>query len=159
MVHATKQAKQTLHVILNGQFYYMCLVIVEFSKHKWTSYLYATNAGDIPINPGMWCHICRGHSNQSRHVMSHMQGTFQSIQACDVTYVQTFSLHPPIHTNNNNNTNNNNWRVRHYTVVSNWESGYMWTYVCHFCTLTLAYFCVSSVFDPVPNFTKQNPSV
>ncbi len=22
--------------------------------------------------------------------------------------------------------------------------------------LTLSYFCVSSVFDPVPNFTKQN---
>ncbi len=28
-----------------------------------------------------------------------------------------------------------------------------------FCTLTLAYFCVSSVFDPVPSFTKQNPPV
>ncbi len=28
-----------------------------------------------------------------------------------------------------------------------------------FCTLTLAYFCVRSVFDPVPNFTKQNPPV
>ncbi len=26
-----------------------------------------------------------------------------------------------------------------------------------FCTLTLAYFCVRSVFDPVLNFTKQNP--
>ncbi len=26
-----------------------------------------------------------------------------------------------------------------------------------FCTLTIAYFCVRSVFDPVPNFTKQNP--
>ncbi len=26
-----------------------------------------------------------------------------------------------------------------------------------FCTLTLAYFCVCSVFDPVRNFTKQNP--
>ncbi len=25
-----------------------------------------------------------------------------------------------------------------------------------FCTLTLAYFCVCSLFDPVPNFTKQN---
>ncbi len=37
-------------------------------------------------------------------------------------------------------------------------------YICgdvrmSFCTLTLAYFCVSSVFDPVPNFTKQNPPV
>ncbi len=28
-----------------------------------------------------------------------------------------------------------------------------------FCTLTLAYFCVCSVFDPVPSFTKQNPPV
>ncbi len=28
-----------------------------------------------------------------------------------------------------------------------------------FCTLTLVYFCVRSVFDPVPNFTKQNPPV
>ncbi len=28
-----------------------------------------------------------------------------------------------------------------------------------FCTLTLAYFCVLSVFDPVPNCTKQNPLV
>ncbi len=28
------------------------------------------------------------------------------------------------------------------------------TYVI--CTLTLTYFCVSSLFDPVPNFTKQN---
>ncbi len=25
-----------------------------------------------------------------------------------------------------------------------------------FCTLTLAYVCVSSVFDPVPNYTEQN---
>ncbi len=24
------------------------------------------------------------------------------------------------------------------------------------CTLTLSYLCVRSVFDPVPNFTKQN---
>ncbi len=28
-----------------------------------------------------------------------------------------------------------------------------------FCTLTLMYFCVRSVFDPVPNFTKQNPLI
>ncbi len=35
---------------------------------------------------------------------------------------------------------------------------YMWTYMS-FCTMTLAYFCVRSVFDPVPNFTKQNPLV
>ncbi len=28
-----------------------------------------------------------------------------------------------------------------------------------FCTLTLAYFCVRTVFDPVPNFTKRNPPV
>ncbi len=28
-----------------------------------------------------------------------------------------------------------------------------------FCTLTLTNLCVSSVFDPVPNFTKQNPLV
>ncbi len=28
-----------------------------------------------------------------------------------------------------------------------------------FCTSTLVYFCVSSVFDPVPNFTEQNPQV
>ncbi len=28
-----------------------------------------------------------------------------------------------------------------------------------FCTLTLAYFCVRSVFDPFPNFTKQNRPV
>ncbi len=26
-----------------------------------------------------------------------------------------------------------------------------------FCTLTLSYFCVSFVFDPILNFTKQNP--
>ncbi len=26
-------------------------------------------------------------------------------------------------------------------------------------SLTLTYFCVSLVFDPVPNFTKQNPLV
>ncbi len=37
---------------------------------------------------------------------------------------------------------------------------YVWTYkIMLFCTLTLAYFCVRSVFDPVPNFTKQNPPV
>ncbi len=35
---------------------------------------------------------------------------------------------------------------------------YVWTYVRHFCTLTLA-FCVSSVVDPVPNCTEQNPLV
>ncbi len=40
--------------------------------------------------------------------------------------------------------------------------GYGFVYICcvdvrmSFCTLTLAYFCVRSVFDPVPNFTKQN---
>ncbi len=28
-----------------------------------------------------------------------------------------------------------------------------------FCTLTITYFCVSSVFDPVPNCTQQNPLV
>ncbi len=28
-----------------------------------------------------------------------------------------------------------------------------------FCTLTLVYFSVSSVFDPVPNCTEQNPLV
>ncbi len=28
-----------------------------------------------------------------------------------------------------------------------------------FCALTLSYFCVSMVIDPVPNFTKQNPLV
>ncbi len=28
-----------------------------------------------------------------------------------------------------------------------------------FCTLTFSYFCVSSLFDPVPNFTKWNPPV
>ncbi len=28
-----------------------------------------------------------------------------------------------------------------------------------FCTLTLAYFCVNSVFDPVPKITKQNTLV
>ena len=27
------------------------------------------------------------------------------------------------------------------------------------CTLTLIYFCVSSVFNHVPNFTKQNPLI
>ncbi len=27
------------------------------------------------------------------------------------------------------------------------------------CTLYLAYFCIISVFDPVPNFTKQNTPV
>ncbi len=26
-----------------------------------------------------------------------------------------------------------------------------------FCTLTLSYFCVSLVFDPILNFTEQNP--
>ncbi len=28
-----------------------------------------------------------------------------------------------------------------------------------FCTLYPPYFCVRSAFDPVPNFTKQNPLV
>ncbi len=42
--------------------------------------------------------------------------------------------------------------------------GYLFVYICvdvrmSFCTLTLVYFCVRSVFDPVPNFTKQNPPV
>ncbi len=37
----------------------------------------------------------------------------------------------------------------------------LFIYVCvdvrmSFCTLALPYFCVSSMFDPVPNFTKQN---
>ncbi len=34
---------------------------------------------------------------------------------------------------------------------------YVWTYVI--CTLTLVYFCVSLVVDPIPNFTEQNPLV
>ncbi len=28
-----------------------------------------------------------------------------------------------------------------------------------FCTLTFPYFCVSTLFDPDPNFTKRNPPV
>ncbi len=33
----------------------------------------------------------------------------------------------------------------------------VWTYIrMSFCTLTLTYFCVCSVFDPVPNFTVKN---
>ncbi len=28
-----------------------------------------------------------------------------------------------------------------------------------FCTLTLSYFCVSALFDPVPSSTKRNPSI
>ncbi len=37
-------------------------------------------------------------------------------------------------------------------------------YICgyvrmSFCTLTVTYFCVSTVFDPVPNFIKQNPPI
>ncbi len=35
---------------------------------------------------------------------------------------------------------------------------YVWTYVCHLY-FDPPYFCVRSVFDPVPNFTKQNPLV
>ncbi len=45
--------------------------------------------------------------------------------------------------------------------IENW--GYLFIYVCGrryaICTLTLVYFCVSSVFCPIPNFTKQNPPV
>ena len=56
----------------------------------------------------------------------------------------------------------NNWRARHYQVtqlkIRDICLLYVWTYVCHFCTLTLA-FCVSTATDPVPNFTKQNPPV
>ena len=45
-----------------------------------------------------------------------------------------------------------------------WKS---WMFICYicvdvhmsFCTLTLVYFYVRFVFDPVPNFTKQNPPV
>ncbi len=40
--------------------------------------------------------------------------------------------------------------------------GYLFVYVdvrMSFSTLTLVYFCVSSVFDPVPNCTEQNPLV
>ncbi len=39
------------------------------------------------------------------------------------------------------------------------ENLYMCGHTNVICTLTLAYFCVSSVFDSVPNFTKQNPLV
>ncbi len=35
----------------------------------------------------------------------------------------------------------------------------MWGRTYVICTLTLAYFCVSLVFNPVPNFTKPNPLV
>ncbi len=40
----------------------------------------------------------------------------------------------------------------------------LFIYICldihmSFCTLTLSYFCVSWMFNPVPNFTKQNPMV
>ena len=43
--------------------------------------------------------------------------------------------------------------------------GYLFVYIMcvdvrmSFCTLNLAYFCASSVFNPVPNFTKRNPPV
>ncbi len=61
-----------------------------------------------------------------------------------------------------------NWRVSEasetlYTVVSNWES---WKfvyicvmYVCHLYYFNRLIFRVSSVFDPFPNFTKENPPV
>ncbi len=68
----------------------------------------------------------------------------------------------------NNNNYNNNWRVSGASdtqsgVTQYWKSG---IFVClcvdvrmSFCTLTLSYFCVSLVFDTVPNFTKLNPLV
>ncbi len=52
--------------------------------------------------------------------------------------------------------------LRGYTI-ENW--GYLFVYILcvdvrmSFCTLTLTYFCVRSAFNPVPNFTKQNPPV
>ncbi len=50
-----------------------------------------------------------------------------------------------------------NYQARSIFVLKHTTSYlYVWTYVCHFFTLTLSYFCVSS-FDPVPYFTKQNP--
>ncbi len=50
------------------------------------------------------------------------------------------------------------------TRVTQLKIGDVCLFICldihmSFCTLTLAYFCVRSVFDPVPNFTKQNPPV
>ncbi len=40
----------------------------------------------------------------------------------------------------------------------------LFIYICldvrmSFCTLTFLYLCVSSLFDPVPNFTKRKPLV
>ncbi len=57
-------------------------------------------------------------------------------------------------------------QARHYSGVE-LRIGDICEYVCVcvcgrtyvICTLTLSYFCVSSVFHPVPNFTKQNPLV
>ncbi len=46
-------------------------------------------------------------------------------------------------------------------AIENW--GYLFIYMwgCTYVisTLTFAYFCVSSVVNPIPNFTKQNPQV
>ena len=61
-----------------------------------------------------------------------------------------------------------NWRASEASEtlsgVTQLKIGDICLYICgdvrmSLCTLTLTYFCVSSVFDPVPNFTKQNPPV
>ncbi len=46
-----------------------------------------------------------------------------------------------------------------FKTIENWGYFvyiYVWMYLCHFCTLNLA-FCVSSEVDPISNFTIQNP--
>ncbi len=45
-------------------------------------------------------------------------------------------------------------------TIENQGYFFVYIYICvdirmSFCTLTHTYFCFSSVFDPVPNFTKQ----
>ena len=53
-------------------------------------------------------------------------------------------------------------RSKSLTGVTQLKIGDVCLYMCldvsmSFCNLTFSYFCVSSLFDPVPNFTKRNP--
>ncbi len=58
-----------------------------------------------------------------------------------------------------------NWRASEtLTGVTQLKIGDVCLFICldvrmSFCTLTVSYFCVISLFDPVPNFTKRNPLV
>ncbi len=79
-----------------------------------------------------------------------------------------FVLLERITSNSNFITKGNYWRVsiasETLSEVTQLKIGDVCLFICvdvrmSFCTLTLTYFCVRSVFDPFPNFTKLNPLV